>query len=155
MNEQTAVLRNTTRRRSREEGTRKLPARPPPGWARLFERIVLMAVAMDKARAAELLDALAGPHRDAALILLQRLLELDSTARQGRIAQEFRERADALEQLRLLLPALPDVLQRAVLRRLPPHLRSAVPADDRAKGAADPDTVDAALADRLVREAIR
>lgn len=138
--------------------TERFQLRTPEDEARAVERLALFAYAVAREQAAGLLELLAAPHRGRAGEYLRQLPGLDSASRQGRLAREFGERADAPERLRSVLGELSPRQRAQAYAKLPPYLRDLCPPDgDTARRPVNEDEAPAmgAYCDRLLREAIR
>jgi hypothetical protein len=117
------------------------------------ERMALYLYSLHRDRLPELLDGLADEPRKDAMAYVDELKATDSATRQARLTLEFGTLPDAFERVqRLILEASPT-LRCALVRHLPPALRTRFPHLDRPSGAPTP-AMDA-FAARLAREAIR
>lgn len=131
----------------------RLPSKDDP--AGFPEDVALFTVAMAKERALELLDGLGEPARQRARARAREAMRWDSPTRQAKVAVLFGARKDANERLRALMAEAPQPLQQEIYRLLPPYYRSLFP--DFTPGPTERPVPPylAALANRLVREAIR
>lgn len=130
-------------------------SRPPPRLPLALERFALVTWVLGRERAAELLDGLGEHEAERAKEHLRRIAALPSAQRQGKVAVEFGERADAGARLKALMEEAPEPLRKALFRLLPPYHRTLFP--ERRVEPPGPEVPPAleALAERLVREATR
>lgn len=130
----------------REDGPRELT---------FVERTTLFVCALHRERALDLIEGFAERPRGTARSFARQVMDWDSSTRQARITRELGSRPDAAERLRALIVEATPLLRQAIAAILPPAQRALFPhLDDKAAGGALAPAV-RALAERLVREAVR
>lgn len=158
MSEQTRISRPRRSGGPRPDRTERYQLRTPEEDARSVERLALFTCALAREQAPALLEMLAAPHRGRAAEYLRQVSALDSASRQGRLARELGERADAPERLRKVLAELSPRQRAVAYLRLPPYLKRLVLAEGATARSQSPEEdppVLRAFTERLVKEAIR
>jgi hypothetical protein len=117
------------------------------------ERLALYVYALHKERTPALLEGLSDGPRARAAAYVEDLRACDSAMRQARLTKEFGTLPDAVDRVHQLVVEASPPLRRAIVRHLPPALRSRFAHLDR-PGDSWPPAMDA-LAARLVRETLR
>jgi hypothetical protein len=117
------------------------------------ERVAMYVHALHRESTPALLEGFAEGPRARALAYVEDLQACDSGMRQGRLTREFGTQPDAIDQVQRLIVQASPPLRRAIVRHLPPALRSRFAHLDR-PGDTWPPAMDA-LAARLVREVLR
>jgi hypothetical protein len=116
------------------------------------ERVTLFVCAAHRDRAMELLDGFAGSPRKEARAFARTVADWSSAARQARLTIDFGTRADAPARVHALLREASPAMRAALVEALPEPLR---PRGDPGTAVPEGSPMLAALAHRLVREAIR
>lgn len=133
------------------------PRSVPQGGCGRTERLALFACALSRDSALDMLEGLCEPQRTRARRYAQQVVAWDSPSRQAKVAVEFGLREDAGSRLRAVVEEAGPELRLEMFRLLPPYLKTLFPelvTAAVAPAASVPPGM-AALAQRLVREAIR
>jgi hypothetical protein len=119
------------------------------------ERIALFLASMHKERVGVLLPCFADGPRAAAEGFAARTLSWDSSTRQARLQHEFGLYDDALGRLRALIVEAPPALRHVLVASLPAQWQESFPHLKARPTGRPPAPALVAVAQRLLREAVR